>query len=91
MLARMIVAPAAADLVRVERLDRGVGADGHELRRLDDAVRQLEAAEAGARGPVRGRRDEDLEAGGAGHGQRAGRSSQSAGISGSARRGAGIS
>ena len=79
------------DLVRVERLDGGIGAHGHELRRLDHPVRQLEATQARARGPVRGRRDEDLEAGGAGHGQRAGRSSQRAGISGSARRGAGIS
>ena len=34
------------DLVGVERLDRRVGADGHELRRLDDAVR---AASAGGR------------------------------------------
>ena len=29
-----------ADVVRAERLDRGVGADRHELRRLDDAMGQ---------------------------------------------------
>ena len=87
----MIVAPAAATSSGWSALTVALVPDRHELRRLDHAVGQLEAAQAGARGPVRGRRDEDLEAGGAGHGQRAGRSSQRAGISGSARRGAGIS
>ena len=33
-----------ADVVGVERLDRGVRADRHELRRLDDAVGQRQRA-----------------------------------------------
>ena len=44
-----------ADLVQVvgiERLDRGVGADRHEHRRLDVAVRRRQVAQAGARGAV---------------------------------------
>ena len=55
------------DLVGVERLDRGVRADRHELGRLDDAVRQLESPDPGARRSVRRRRDLDREPCGAWH------------------------
>ena len=44
------------ELVRRHRLDGAVGAHRHEDRRLDDAVRELEAAAPGA-----ARRGEDLE------------------------------
>ena len=42
------------DLVGIERLDRRVRADRHELRRLDDAVRQFQPPGPGARRSVRG-------------------------------------
>ena len=51
------------DLGRGERLDRGVRADRHELRRLDDAVGQRQLPEPCPRRAIRGRRDQDLEAG----------------------------
>ncbi len=56
-----------ADVVGMERLHGRVRADRHELRGLDDAVGQLEAADAGAGRVARRRRDLDAEAGGAGH------------------------
>ena len=36
------------ELIGRQALDGGLGADGHEHGRLDDAVRRVEAAEAGA-------------------------------------------
>ena len=47
----------------MERLDRRVRADRHELGRLDDPVTELQAPEPGAGAPVGRRRDEHLEAG----------------------------
>ena len=47
---------ALAQVVRVERLDRGIGADGHEDRRVDRAVGSLEAPGPRAAAPV-GRAD----------------------------------
>ena len=44
------------EVVRVERLDRRVRADGHEGRRLDDPVRQVEPAQPRPRRAVGGRR-----------------------------------
>ena len=46
----------------MERLDRGVRADRHELGRLDDAMAELEPAEPRSGAAIRRRRDEDLEA-----------------------------
>ena len=98
-----MLAPTVAQVVRVERLDRRVGADRHELRRLDDAVGQRQAAEPRPRPAVGRWRGEDLERRGArdgdgGHGlptpeppALAPASSHSGTISGSARRGGGIS
>ena len=57
------------EVVGVEGLDGGVRADRHEGRRLHDPVGQLQAPEARAGRAVGGRRDEDLEAGGARHGR----------------------
>ena len=42
----MICAPTARQLVRRQALDRGLRADGHEHRRLERGVRQLEAPSA---------------------------------------------
>src|SRR6266550_1033439 len=55
---------SSRDVVRVERLDGRVRADRHELRRLDDAMRQRETTEAGAGRPVCRRRNEDVVTGG---------------------------
>ena len=49
------------EVVRVERLDRGVRADRHELRRLDDPVGQRQPPEPRPGRAVRRRRDEGLE------------------------------
>jgi hypothetical protein len=51
------------EVIRVQRLDRRVRADRHELRRVDRAMGQLETAQAGTGRTVGGRRDEDLVAG----------------------------
>ena len=92
---------ARADLVEVvgvERLDRRVRADRHELRRLDHAVWQRQPPEARPGSAVRRRWFEDLERGRARDGDGghvlptpAPGSSQSGRRSGSARRGGGIS
>ena len=52
MLPRTICAPMLGELVRRHRLDRAVGADRHEHRRLDGAVRESRAGRARARPDV---------------------------------------
>ena len=98
-----MLAPTVAEVVRVERLDRRVGAHGHELRRLDNPVGQRQATESGPRPAVDRWRSQDLEVrwtrdGDGRHGlptpeppALAPASSHSGTISGSARRGGGIS
>jgi len=55
---------SVAEVVRRQRLDRRIRPDRHELRRLDDAVGQCQAAGPCPRGAVRRRRDLDGERGG---------------------------
>ena len=49
------------DFVGIESLHRRVRPDRHELRRLDDAVRQLQPSRPGARRSVRRRRDSTVK------------------------------
>ena len=92
------------DLGRGERLDRGIGPDRHELRRLDHAVGQRQLPDPCPRRAIGRRRDQDLVAGrlalvGRGHASTGGGStdggsigsSQRLGMPASARRGGGIS
>ena len=52
------------EILRVERLDRCVRADRHELWGLDHTVRQCQTPQAGTRGPVGRRWNEHFEPGG---------------------------
>ena len=61
--------PDLVEVVRMERLHRRVRADRHEHRRLHAPVGQVEAPHPGPGGAVRGRWDENVEAGGAHHGR----------------------